>query len=447
MLTEDRWAGRISAGEFPAPVEPLARVRVPKHFNHRSPQERRDLAADAAQRAATRRASPRPGARRPRPARTTSWLALRARAAPAPVPRCADREEHARWAERRARLERDTDALRDRVANRTGSLARTFDRVCALLDRRAATCERRTDGHRRRPACWPGSGPSPTCWSPSACAAGCGTGWTAAELAAAVSVVVYEARRETDEPGLGAAGPGGRRGRARPDGCGPSWRRTRQRHGLALTREPDLGFAWPIYRWARGESLAKVLGQRRRTPEMPAGDFVRWARQVVDLLGQLAQAPWRPAEMRSPGPGRDGRADTGRARLQPASAEFDHPARRSPDPASYVEVSLAQIRAPGRIARNRGAMVGRAEAHRAGRSLHVRDRHADLVVHAVRAAARCSAWSHGAGPRHDATAAPGPVAAARRVGDRRYRHLGHALHGHARLHRRPAGADPVRRRR
>ena len=45
VLTEDRWAGRIAAGDFAAPVEALARVRVPKHFNHRSPQERRDLAA------------------------------------------------------------------------------------------------------------------------------------------------------------------------------------------------------------------------------------------------------------------------------------------------------------------------------------------------------------------------------------------------------------------
>ncbi|MCW2640260.1 MAG: ATP-dependent helicase HelY, partial [Dactylosporangium sp.] len=45
VLTEDRWAGRISSGDFGEPVEPLTRVRVPKHFNHRSPQERRDLAS------------------------------------------------------------------------------------------------------------------------------------------------------------------------------------------------------------------------------------------------------------------------------------------------------------------------------------------------------------------------------------------------------------------
>ena len=33
--------------------------------------------------------------------------------------------------------------------------------------------------------------------------------------------------------------------------------------------------------------------------EMPAGDFVRWARQVVDLLGQLADSGGASAELRS----------------------------------------------------------------------------------------------------------------------------------------------------
>jgi ATP-dependent RNA helicase HelY len=61
--------------------------------------------------------------------------------------------------------------------------------------------------------------------------------------------------------------------------------------GLELTREPDLGFVWPIYRWARGEPLSKVLASVHTLDgEMPAGDFVRWARQVLDLLGQLAEA-------------------------------------------------------------------------------------------------------------------------------------------------------------
>src|SRR4029453_1895273 len=55
-----------------------------------------------------------------------------------PCHACPDREEHARWAERRWRLERDTEALRGKVASRTGSLARTFDRVCSMLAERGS---------------------------------------------------------------------------------------------------------------------------------------------------------------------------------------------------------------------------------------------------------------------------------------------------------------------
>ncbi len=59
--------------------------------------------------------------------------------------------------------------------------------------------------------------------------------------------------------------------------------------GLPTTREPEFGFAWAIYRWARGESLERVLDAvARGGNEMSAGDFIRWCKQVLDLLGQLA---------------------------------------------------------------------------------------------------------------------------------------------------------------
>src|SRR3712207_3489608 len=45
VLTEDKWAGRLAATDFPSPVTALARVKVPKNFNHRSPHARRDLAS------------------------------------------------------------------------------------------------------------------------------------------------------------------------------------------------------------------------------------------------------------------------------------------------------------------------------------------------------------------------------------------------------------------
>jgi ATP-dependent RNA helicase HelY len=69
--------------------------------------------------------------------------------------------------------------------------------------------------------------------------------------------------------------------------------------GLEVTREPDLGFVWPVYRWARGEALAKVLASGHNLDgDMPAGDFVRWARQVVDLLGQVADSAGASVELR-----------------------------------------------------------------------------------------------------------------------------------------------------
>ena len=67
-----------------------------------------------------------------------------------------------------------------------------------------------------------------------------------------------------------------------------AWSRLREveeRHGLAPSRPPDLGFAWAVHRWASGATLRAVLEES----DVTAGDFVRWARQVIDLLGQVAQ--------------------------------------------------------------------------------------------------------------------------------------------------------------
>ena len=51
-------------------------------------------------------------------------------------------------------------------------------------------------------------------------------------------------------------------------------------------REPDLGFVWAAFRWASGGRLDSVL----RDVDLAAGDFVRWCKQLADLLGQIADA-------------------------------------------------------------------------------------------------------------------------------------------------------------
>jgi ATP-dependent RNA helicase HelY len=62
--------------------------------------------------------------------------------------------------------------------------------------------------------------------------------------------------------------------------------------GLPRSREPELGFVWAIHRWARNDRLDRVLTTAAETgAELTAGDFIRWCKQVLDLLEQLAAAP------------------------------------------------------------------------------------------------------------------------------------------------------------
>jgi ATP-dependent RNA helicase HelY len=295
VLTEDRWAGRLAAADFAVPVDVLARVRVPKHFNHRSPAERRDLASSLRNVGLDRNAQRR--SRRSGGGEDPELIELRAQLRRHPSHACPDREEHARWAERRWRLERDTEALRAKVSSRTGSLARTFDRVCGLLTARgylSASGEVTSQG-RTLARIWTEA----DLLVAECLRRGVWDGLDPAELAAAASVVLYEARREGDERASVPRGPVA----DAVDATIKLWSELEAdeaSRGLSLTREPDLGFVWPIYRWTRGEALAKVLASGYQLDgEMPAGDFVRWARQVVDLLGQLTESAGVAATLRS----------------------------------------------------------------------------------------------------------------------------------------------------
>jgi ATP-dependent RNA helicase HelY len=296
VLTQDRWAGRVTPGDFTSPAEVLARIRVPKHFNHRSPAARRDLAAAVSGTGLDRRPGRR-GGRSRAGGEDHQLTELRADLRRHPCHACDEREEHARWAERRRRLERDTDELRQRVAGRTGSLALTFDRVCGMLTARDYLTDDGsvTDAGRMLARIWTEA---------DLLVAECvrrriWDGLSPAELAAAVSVLVYEARRDSDER---ASVPRGGVAEA-VDATLALWAELEAdeaARGLEPTREPDLGFVWPIHRWARGEALAKVLASGHNLDgDMPAGDFVRWARQVVDLLGQLTDASGASAELRA----------------------------------------------------------------------------------------------------------------------------------------------------
>ena len=280
VTTEDRWSGRLSSADFPAAVEPLARVRIPKGFNARSPQSRRDMASTL--RALDLPYEGRPGARRRSAAADDDRLAdLRADLRRHPVHGCDDRENHMRWAERWHRLRSETDALERRVSGKTSSIARTFDRVCSVLEELGYL-----DGEQVAPA-----GRSlARVYSESDLLAvesvrqGLWDDLSPAELAAVVSTLVYSARRADESNPLVPSGQVqvALREMAR------LWEQlgeAESRAGVDFLRQPDYGFAWATWRWAGGATLEQVLGDDQ---DLTAGDFVRWCKQLIDLLGQVA---------------------------------------------------------------------------------------------------------------------------------------------------------------
>ena len=134
VVTVDRHARRLSLVDFNQPVTPMTRMRVPRSFNGRNPQMRRDLASALRTKS---RDMPPPG----KTARTSKPSAdgereisrLRSELKAHPCHGCPDREDHARWAERYFKLHRDTQTLERRIESRTNTIARQFDRVCDVL--------------------------------------------------------------------------------------------------------------------------------------------------------------------------------------------------------------------------------------------------------------------------------------------------------------------------
>jgi ATP-dependent RNA helicase HelY len=310
VLTEDKWAGRLGSADFPGPVSALARVKVPKHFNHRSPHARRDLAATLRDARVEHELGARRVKQRSAAADDPLLADLRHALRAHPVHGLPDREERVRVAERWLRSVREADALQHKMAERTGSLTRQFDHTCDVLeelgylvpevaalvpaDTEVIGAEDDvpvvTDDGRRLSRIW-----SEADLLVAECLrGGVWRGLNAAELAAVASTLVFEARRDT--PGL-AAIPAGKVSAAVAE-----MRRIRARlqevehdHDVPVSRDLDLGFAWAAYRWADGQNLDRVLaGAEQAGTELSGGDFVRWTRQLIDLLDQLAKVAEEP---------------------------------------------------------------------------------------------------------------------------------------------------------
>jgi len=222
-----------------------------------------------------------------REARQKEMAALRRRMQRHPCHQCPDREQHARWAERYWKLHRQVAKLRGQIETRTGTVARQFDRVVDVLRdldyvsvedgetvlTTAGRTMRRIYAERDLLVA-------------ESLSRGLWKDLDAPSLAALASCLVYEPRRDADEPPVTSLPRGAFR--TALDGTQRLWSQlddVEQEHRLPGSEPLATGLAPAMYAWARGVPLDIVL----RQAEMAAGDFVRWTKQVIDLLDQLAK--------------------------------------------------------------------------------------------------------------------------------------------------------------
>ena len=297
VLTTDRQVRRLTVADVGTGLRTVGRLKVPGRFEVRVPAARRDLAARLRSRLdeldlapAPARAAGRRAERRSAAADDAELESLRRELRAHPCHRCPEREDHARWAERWARLREEHAALVRRIAGRTGSIAAVFDRICDVLrtlgylttDESGALQVTQDGGWLRRLYA------ENDLVLAECLRRGVWDELDAPGLAAAVSTIVYRSRRDDDTEARVPGGPDSRLGRAL-DAAVRAWSELEDlEHDARLeTIQPlDFGLVEPIHRWAAGRSLDAVL----RGSDLAAGDFVRWCKQVIDVLDQISGA-------------------------------------------------------------------------------------------------------------------------------------------------------------
>ena len=282
VLTANRQVKRLSVADFPVPVSPIERIRIPSSFSPRSPAARRDLVSTVRNRLAGRELPDRErGAGRSEPS-AAAIEALRRRLRKHSCHGCPDMQLHLRDLARRARLEREAEALEERVSGRSHVLARTFGRVCAVLEQLdyMEDDEVTPDGSRLAALYTELDLVAAECLR-----RGTWTGLAPADLAACVSALTFESRRADDAAPVRLPHGRSREVLAEMTSLWGELAAVEDAQHLSFLREPDLGFAWTVHAWARGTSLEKLVG-----PDLTAGDFVRAMKQLIDLLGQVAVA-------------------------------------------------------------------------------------------------------------------------------------------------------------
>jgi ATP-dependent RNA helicase HelY len=201
---------------------------------------------------------------------------------------CPDREAHARWANRWWKLEKDTERIRRQIRSRTGAISVVFSRVIGVLTDagylrgEGNETELTTHGSTLRRIYGERDLLVAECLRRQV--------WNeldAPELAAMVASVVYQPRRD-DTPLHPHDLPGGHFVEALDATIrlNTTLRKIELSHQLSGGNDISAHLALSVHRWATGGRLERVLDAE----DIHAGDFVRWCKQIIDVLDQIITA-------------------------------------------------------------------------------------------------------------------------------------------------------------
>ncbi|WP_296665865.1 DEAD/DEAH box helicase [Demequina sp.] len=288
VVTEHARVHRLAISELHHGLETVGTVKIPKRFDSRNARSRREFAQvlndarggfDLAR--ARRQPAAAPG--------EAEELEVRRQIREHPCHQCPDRESHARWAERYHKTLRDKDRVVGEIQRATGSIARVFDKRLAILDALDYV-----EMHEGEPELTRAGEMMRTLYAENdiviaeALRNGVWDGLNPAALAAAVSTLIYSGRREdeTRTPKV-PGGPGGILGQALRETV-RLWSKVddmQRERGLPDLPVPHWGIVGPIHGWTQGKGLDTVL----KGSEIAPGDMVRWCKQVIDALDQIAE--------------------------------------------------------------------------------------------------------------------------------------------------------------
>ncbi len=213
-----------------------------------------------------------------------NWDVIKSAISIHPCHSCKDREAHLRWGERANKLERQIASVKRDISRDTSGIKRVYKNVLAVLnhfeyldiaqDNNSLTSKGilLTKIHSEQDLILS-----------EALSRGVLSDLKPAELVSLISGLTYESRIDQEiEYWL----PNDLLNERADELIAISHEisQAELKYELNFTLEPDFSFAHPVFLWANGADLRKVM----KMSNLSAGDFVRSMKQNIDLLGQLA---------------------------------------------------------------------------------------------------------------------------------------------------------------